>query len=85
MVLGSRGRAIDVPRTYRIRFQGQLDGRSSSRWAGMTATVENDAADSTVTTLTGRLRDQSALTNVLNILYDLGFALLSLESLPEEG
>ena len=85
MVLGSRWRAIDVPRTYRIRVQGHLDGRSASRWVGMTAAVEDEAADTTVTTLTGTLTDQSALTSVLNVLYDLGFALLSVECLPEEG
>jgi hypothetical protein len=37
-----------------------------------------------ITTLVGRLPDQAALIGVLNHLYDLGLALISLECLQDE-
>lgn len=72
-------------RRYRIRVQGRLDSPSSNRWVGMTAVVDNEAGGSSVTTLTGSLLDQSTLANVLDTLYDLGYALLSVENLPDES
>jgi hypothetical protein len=41
--------------------------------------------DENITTLTGALPDQAALSSVLNLLYDLGLTLISFETLEEPG
>jgi hypothetical protein len=52
----------------------------------MRISSEGDTEDTAVTTLTGIMLDQAVLASVLNNLYDLGFALLSVECLAtEEG
>jgi len=50
----------------------------------MSIVTDYEANNAPVTFLTGRLADQAALTGVLNALYDLGFALLSVEVLSPE-
>ncbi len=67
------------PETYRIRVYGHVDPRSAGFWHGMSITSEEDAEGRTISTLTGRLADQAVLAGVLNSLYDLGYALLSVE------
>ena len=52
-----------------------------SRLADMTITVRKAASRQQVTTLTGEVRDQAALMGVLNLLYEMGFALLRVERL----
>jgi hypothetical protein len=66
---------------YRIRVYGYLDAQASSFWNGMVVTREKDADGLDISTLDGQLPNQAALASVLNTLYDLGFALLSVECL----
>lgn len=75
---------IGGPTGYWIRVQGRLDSPSSNQWFGMNSHVDYEAGGSPVTTLIGRLQDQSALASVLDTLYDLGYAILSVEHLPDE-
>jgi hypothetical protein len=69
---------------YRIRVYGYLDAQGSRFWSGMVITQEEDADGLDISTLDGALSDQAALANVLNTLYDLGFALLSVECLSQQ-
>jgi hypothetical protein len=75
---------LDAPANYRIKIQGCLDDSWSDRFGGMTIRVEREADGSPLTVLTGRLVDQAALFGVLNGVYGLGFALLSMERTPTE-
>jgi hypothetical protein len=75
---------LDAPATYRITIQGRLDDSWSDHFGGMIIRVEREADGSSLTVLTGRLVDQAALYGVLNALYGLGFALLSVERVPTE-
>jgi hypothetical protein len=55
-----------TPATYRIEVVGTLDESWSDRLGGMLIKTRQRADQSTVPTLTGRLRDQAELAGVLN-------------------
>ncbi len=67
---------LDRPATYQIKVPGHLD-ESWTEWDGrMIVTVDSQADDPPVTTLTGSL-DQAALQGLLRRLYSLGLPLIS--------
>jgi hypothetical protein len=67
---------------YRIQARGTLDESWSDSVGGMDIVIKQDD-DEIITSLTGKLPDQAALSGVLNLLYDLGLTLLSVESLDD--
>ena len=67
------------PAMYRISILGTLDKNWSDYCGGMTIEHTNDPHHGSMTTLTGRLSDQSALIGVLNSLHDIGCPILSVE------
>ena len=69
------------PAVYRIRIQGILDKNLSDYYRGMTIEHEGDSKHSAMTSLMGKLADQSALIGVLNALFDIGYPILSVEYL----
>ena len=75
--------SVDQPAVYTIRVVGKLDDSWSERLSGLTIlsynTMLKDGID--VTTLTGKLQDQTALSGILNTLYNLRLPLLSVEYL----
>ena len=70
---------FDLPAIYRIRIKGYLDDSWSDRLGGMEIKVMEQAEDAPETILVGWLPDQAALCGVLNALYSLNLALLSVE------
>ncbi len=54
-----------------IEVQGQVAATYSKRLEGMQITESRTDDGTVTTTLVGRLRDQSALSGVLNTLYEL--------------
>jgi len=73
-----------TPATYRIEVEGHLDESWSERLAGMHITSRKRSDQTTVTSLIGRLRDQSELSGVLNSLYDLHRPILKVEVVNAE-
>ena len=74
---------MDAPAIYRIRVVGRVDPDLSPRLSGMQITKsEGDKPESI---LIGRIEDQSALSGVLNALYDLHMPVSTLECLEVEG
>jgi hypothetical protein len=67
---------------YRIKVQGRLDDRWSEWFSGLTITVESDAPP--ITTMTGVI-DQAALRGILNKVWDLNLALVSVNPVEESG
>ena len=63
-----------------VAYQIQVEGRISERWAhwfeDMTLTVHEEAEAPAITTLTGPVPDQAALTGLLQKLYTLRLPLL---------
>ena len=74
-----------TPATYRIEVEGVLDEIWADSLAGMRISSRKRADQSTVTTLTGRLKDQAMLTGVLNGLYELHLPILSVKALTERN
>ena len=65
------------PARYEIRVQGVLDGRWS-HWLG-DLQVSSERGESI---LSGTLPDQSALRGVLDKVFDLGLAVVTVRRLP---
>ena len=74
-----------TPATYRIVVEGHLAESWSDRLAGLRIKTRQRADQSTVTTLTGRVRDQAELSGVLNSLYELHLSILKVEILTGSG
>ena len=74
---------FDRPGNYRIRVQGFLDESWSDRLGGLRITRTRIGDQKPVSELVGRVRDQAELSGVLNTLYELHLALLSVEYLDE--
>ena len=75
--------SVEQPAIYTIRVLGKLRETWSERLGGMTIlsynTMLKDGMD--VTTLTGKLQDQTELAGILSTLYNLRLPLLSVEYL----
>ena len=67
--------------TYRIIVQGTIDPSWTSRLAGMSISEKISDNDVVVTILVGRLSDQTALSSVLNTLYELHLPVVSADCL----
>lgn len=76
---------IGMSSRYRIRVVGGLDTGWSDRLAGMAIETVVVGGRTRITTLSGNVMDQAALTGVLNTLYELHLPLLSVENLDETG
>lgn len=75
------GLTLETAATYEIRIQGTLDRSWCDRMGGAEIQVQKSQGGAPVTVLTGKFVDQAALAGALNLLYDLGFPLLSVQCL----
>ncbi len=71
------------PASYRICVQGRVEQSWRGRLGGMAAEEAVAADGNVVTTLTGALADQAALTGVLQMLYGLHLPVLSAERIAD--
>ncbi len=71
---------MNCPAVYRVWVQGRVPLDWSTRLMGMNITSSYDDNEDS-STLVGRLPDQSALSGVLNTLYETQFPVLSVECL----
>lgn len=69
------------PATYQIIVQGTIDPSWASRLAGMNITEKRTEEGDVHTILVGRLPDQTALSSVLNTLYELHLPVVSADCL----
>jgi len=79
-----KGLTLGEPAVYRIVVQGHLGSRMSDRLGGLRITTGNHSDLTPVTTLVGQVRDQAALSGVLNALYELHLPVLSVELVRHE-
>jgi hypothetical protein len=73
------------PAIYRIRIRGQLDASMSDQISGMQITEINGENGQPETILVGRLVDQSALSGVMNSLYELHLPVISAECVDADS
>ena len=79
---------VDSSATYKIHIQGYLNETWSETMGGATIRSQSRPNEPPVTEVTAEFRDQAALAGALNLLYDLGLPLLSVECLhvqPKTG
>lgn len=65
---------------FEIQVMGKVS-QERAEWFGMRAAYLEDAEAAIVTTLTGSLKDQSALFGLLNALRDMGLKLVAVRRL----
>ena len=75
---------FSAPGYYRILLQGQLNPSWSDRLGGMQVVVPTLEADTGMTVLQGRVRDQAELSGILNALYELHLPLLKVEYMGKD-
>ena len=68
------------PCTYRIRLEGELASNWSDRLGGMDITIDWRESRGSVAVVLGPLKDQAALSVVLETLSELHLTLLSVEA-----
>ena len=73
------GKALkfETPATYRIRVKGHIEDRLSDQLGGMIITRAFTAEKQPLTILVGQLRDQAALSGVLNGIYEMHLPVLT--------
>lgn len=76
---------MDEPAPYRIRVYGCV----SEQWIGgywdLTTIVFRPGTGPASTVMVGEVTDQAALIGLINMLYDLGHAILSVERLTVDS
>jgi len=70
---------------YKIVVDGFLDESWSGTFGDMQIIVEKKKGVSTVSNLIGKIKDQSALSGILNNLHDLHFTVISVNMLTEKN
>ena len=76
---------MDQPAHYRIRLHGYVSEQWANSYGGMSATAMILADGQTETELTGFVTDQAALVGLINLLYDLGHAMVCVERLEQDN
>jgi hypothetical protein len=69
----------EIKTIYQIKVPGRISDNWSDWFDGMTISFEGGGDTPTISTLTGVVADQAALQGLLDRLYALGLALLSVE------
>jgi hypothetical protein len=69
---------------YQIVVQGEISKKWSNRLGGMQIEIHRPLGEDPLSTLVGQINDQSALSGVLNTLYDLHFTIISVNVLKSK-
>lgn len=76
---------FESPAVYRIRVEGHIDESLADILGGMVITRAFTADKKPLTILVGQMKDQAALSGVLNELYEMHLPLLTVESMPQQS
>lgn len=71
------------PSIYKIKVFGNLNETFSERIGGMQLNVERFHNEGPISVLIGQINDQSALSGILNTLYDRQLTIISVTMLKE--
>ena len=72
------------PAIYKIEVEGAIYKNWSEKLGGMQINVLRSIRSGTTTELVGRINDQTALSSVLNTLYEHHFSIISVNMLSEK-
>lgn len=76
---------FSAPSIYQVIVQGAIKSESADRLKGMQIIQKTNSLGSPISVLTGQVSDQTALTGILNTLYDMHMIVLSVNLLRVEG
>jgi len=71
------------PAVYKIRVLGDISKNWSDKMGGMQINIERSSNLEPVSALVGQINDQSALSGILNTLYEYHLTILSVKMLEE--
>jgi hypothetical protein len=71
------------PAVYKIVVQGEIDESWADRLYDMQINVERQKGKQTISSVVGEITDQSALSGILNTLYELQMTVVSVKMLSE--
>lgn len=74
---------FDAPVSYRIIVQGVLSEIYYPYFEGMEIVLHKGEEEIDSTTIIGNVKDQAALSGILNMLYDFHYPILSVEYIGE--
>ena len=72
------------PAMYKIKVQGELKESWSEKLQGLQINIERSQGNKPVSVLIGQINDQSALSGVLNALYDFNMTIISVRMLKSK-
>ena len=73
--------SFQKPSIYKIRVEGEIQENWSEKFQGLKISVKRSLRGKPVSVLTGKINDQSALSGLLNMLYDYNMTILSVKML----
>ena len=71
------------PAVYKIKVHGEIEKSWADKLQGLQINIERSQSKSTISVLVGQINDQSALSGVLNTLYDMHMTVISVHMLSE--
>lgn len=78
-------RSFSKPAEYEIEIQGELTEESIKHLGGLELKKTTKKQGYTVSKLTGRISDQSALSGILNALYNMHMMVLSVNIVEDKN
>ncbi len=72
------------PAMYKIKVQGELKESWSEKLQGLQINIERSRNKKPISVLIGQINDQSALSGVLNALYDFNMTIISVRMLKSK-
>jgi len=72
------------PAMYKIKVQGELKENWSERLQGLQINIERSPGKKPISILIGQINDQTALSGVLNALYDYNMTIISVHMLKSK-
>ena len=71
------------PAIYKIVVNGKVNDSWSDHFRGMQISTKRKGKNEIISTLIGEIIDQTALTSILNYLYDMQYTVISVNMLTD--
>ena len=76
--------SFQKPAIYKIKVEGVLKENWIENFQGLKVNIEGSLSGNPVSVLTGKINDQSALSGLLNTLYNFNMTILSVNMLKSK-
>jgi len=76
--------SFQKPAIYKIKVEGVLKENWIEKFQGLEISTERSLSGKSISILTGKINDQSALSGLLTTLYDYNMTILSVDMLKSE-